>query len=192
MQALDVSRRDVSHLALPSSGRTKRSIMRSIVVGGARLVAPRACSSRNRWHSWAMVGARRALKRSRLGSPPAAPLSQPGRSPAPAGPSAGRAGDGRSSLYAVTIAAAIMVAVWTWVRGIRLIFHKTQTGLPLVDLIHQLERSPPTRVPNTAIFLSSDPDVVPTAMLVHNLKHNMVLHEQNIVMNVRTATIPRG
>ncbi len=88
------------------------------------------------------------------------------------------------------IAAAIMVAMWTWVRGIRLIFHKTHTGLPLVDLIHQLERSPPTRVPNTAIFLSSDPDVVPTAML-HNLKHNMVLHEQNIVMNVRTATIPR-
>ena len=88
------------------------------------------------------------------------------------------------------IAAGIMVAMWTWVRGIRLIFHKTHTGLPLVDLIHQLERSPPTRVPNTAIFLSSDPDVVPTAML-HNLKHNMVLHEQNIVMNVRTATIPR-
>ena len=75
-------------------------------------------------------------------------------------------------------------------RGIRLIFHKTHTGLPLVDLIHQLERSPPTRVPNTAIFLTSDPDVVPTAML-HNLKHNMVLHEHNIVMNVRTATIPR-
>ena len=88
------------------------------------------------------------------------------------------------------IAAAIMVAMWTWVRGLRLIFHKTHTGLPLVDLIHQLERSPPTRVPNTAIFLTSDADVVPTALL-HNLKHNRVLHENNIIMNVRTATIPR-
>jgi KUP system potassium uptake protein len=88
------------------------------------------------------------------------------------------------------IAGGIVLSMWTWVRGMRLIFHKTHTGLPLVDLIRQLERSPPTRVPNTAIFLTSDPDIVPTAML-HNLKHNMVLHEQNIVMNVRTATIPR-
>jgi KUP system potassium uptake protein len=88
------------------------------------------------------------------------------------------------------IAAGIMLAMWTWVRGIRLIYHKTHTGLPLADLIRQLERSPPTRVPNTAIFLTSDPNVVPTALL-HNLKHNMVLHENNIVMNVRTATIPR-
>jgi KUP system potassium uptake protein len=88
------------------------------------------------------------------------------------------------------IAIAIVIAMWTWVRGMRIIYHKTHTGLPLVDLIRQLERSPPTRVPNTAIFLTSDPDIVPTAML-HNLKHNMVLHEHNIVMNVRTATIPR-
>ena len=88
------------------------------------------------------------------------------------------------------IAAGIVLAMWTWVRGMRLIFHKTHTGLPLVDLIRQLERSPPTRVPNTAIFLTSDADVVPTALL-HNLKHNMVLHENNIIMNVRTATIPR-
>ena len=88
------------------------------------------------------------------------------------------------------IAAAIVVAMWTWVRGMRIIYHKTHTGLPLADLIRQLERSPPTRVPNTAIFLTSDPDVVPTALL-HNLKHNMVLHEHNVIMNVRTVTIPR-
>ena len=88
------------------------------------------------------------------------------------------------------IAAAIMLAMWTWVRGMRVIFHKTHTGMPLLDLIRQLERSPPTRVPNTAMFLTSDPDIVPTALL-HNLKHNMVLHEHNVVMNVRTAPIPR-
>jgi KUP system potassium uptake protein len=88
------------------------------------------------------------------------------------------------------IAGSIMLAMWTWVRGMRLIFHKTHTGMPLLDLIRHLERSPPTRVPNTAMFLTSDADVVPTALL-HNLKHNMVLHEQNVVMNVRTAPIPR-
>ncbi len=88
------------------------------------------------------------------------------------------------------IATGIVIAMWTWVRGMRIIYHKTHTGLPLADLIRQLERSPPTRVPNTAIFLTSDPDVVPTALL-HNLKHNMVLHEHNVIMNVRTVTIPR-
>jgi KUP system potassium uptake protein len=88
------------------------------------------------------------------------------------------------------IAAGIILAMWTWVRGLGVIYHKTHTGMPLPDLIRLLEQRPPTRVPNTAMFLCSDPDVVPTALL-HNLKHNMVLHEQNVVMNVRTAPIPR-
>lgn len=88
------------------------------------------------------------------------------------------------------IAAAIMLAMATWVRGMRLILHKTHTGMPLLELIRHLESSPPTRVPNTAIFLTSDPEIVPTALL-HNIKHNMVLHQSNIVMNVTTATIPR-
>jgi KUP system potassium uptake protein len=88
------------------------------------------------------------------------------------------------------IAAGIILAMWTWVRGLGVIYHKTSTGMPLPDLIRLLEQRPPTRVPNTAMFLCSDADVVPTALL-HNLKHNMVLHEQNVVMNVRTAPIPR-
>jgi KUP system potassium uptake protein len=90
----------------------------------------------------------------------------------------------------ILIAAGIILAMWTWVRGMRLILHKTHTGMPLADLIRHLERSPPIRVPNTAIYLTSDAEIVPTALL-HNLKHNMVLHEHNIVMNVRTAPIPR-
>jgi KUP system potassium uptake protein len=88
------------------------------------------------------------------------------------------------------IAAGIVLAMWTWARGMRIIFHKTHTGMPLLDLMRRLERSPPTRVPNTAVYLTSEPEVVPTALL-HNLKHNMVLHENNVVMNVRTAQIPR-
>ncbi len=90
----------------------------------------------------------------------------------------------------ILIAACIIVAMWTWVRGLGVIFHKTHTGMPLLELIRHLEKKPPTRVPNTAIFLTSDADVVPTALL-HNLKHNMVLHERNVVMNVKTAPIPR-
>ena len=49
---------------------------------------------------------------------------------------------------------------------------------------------PPHRAPGTAIFLTSEPDVAPVA-LMHNLKHNKVLHERNIILTVKTADVPR-
>ena len=45
-------------------------------------------------------------------------------------------------------------------------------------------------MPGTAIFLTSDPDSAPTALL-HNLKHNKVLHEHNVVLTIKTADTPR-
>ena len=48
-----------------------------------------------------------------------------------------------------------------------------------------LEKSPPHRVKGTAVFLTSDPDTAPAALL-HNLKHNKVLHEKNVILTVRT------
>ena len=48
-----------------------------------------------------------------------------------------------------------------------------------------LEKSPPHRVKGTAVFLTSDPDTAPAALL-HNLKHNKVLHEKNVVLTVKT------
>ena len=89
------------------------------------------------------------------------------------------------------IAVAVILAMWTWVRGLRLIVHETHTGLPLAELISQLERSDVTRVPDTAISLTSDLAIVPTALL-HNIKHNQVLRGHNIVMNARTAPVPRA
>jgi KUP system potassium uptake protein len=53
-----------------------------------------------------------------------------------------------------------------------------------------LEKSKPTRVPGTAIFLTNQPDVAPSA-LMHNLKHNKVLHEHVWIMSVRTESMPR-
>src|ERR1700722_4552963 len=53
-----------------------------------------------------------------------------------------------------------------------------------------LEKSKPTRVPGTAIFLTNQPDVAPSA-LMHNLKHNKVLHEQVWIMSVNTEDTPR-
>ena len=53
-----------------------------------------------------------------------------------------------------------------------------------------LAKSKPTRVPGTAIFLTSDPNVAPTA-LMHNLKHNKVLHERVLVICVNSEDLPR-
>ena len=50
-------------------------------------------------------------------------------------------------------------------------------SIPIRDLIRMLEKSKPTRVTGTAVFLTSDPEVAPSA-LMHNLKHNKVLHER--------------
>ena len=53
-----------------------------------------------------------------------------------------------------------------------------------------LEKSPPHRVKGTAVFLTSDPDTAPAALL-HNLKHNKVLHEKNVILTVKTVDTPR-
>ncbi|MFA6207538.1 MAG: potassium transporter Kup [Methylocystis sp.] len=84
-----------------------------------------------------------------------------------------------------------MIVMWTWVRGTRLLAEKThRDSIPLSELIAMLEKSKPTRVPGTAIFLTSDPAVAPAALL-HNIKHNKVLHERVLVICVRTEDRPR-
>ena len=81
--------------------------------------------------------------------------------------------------------------VWTWRRGASILTSKTRrTEVPLTDLIRSLEKRPPHIVKGTAVFLTSDPDYVPTALL-HNLKHNKVLHEHNVILTIETAETPR-
>jgi KUP system potassium uptake protein len=62
--------------------------------------------------------------------------------------------------------------------------------VPLLELVGMLEKSPPHRVKGTAVFLTSDPDTAPAALL-HNLKHNKVLHEKNVILTIRTVDYPR-
>ncbi|CAN5252903.1 potassium transporter Kup [soil metagenome] len=81
--------------------------------------------------------------------------------------------------------------IWTWRRGTGILFNKTRrTEVPLVELIKSLEKRPPHIVKGTAVFLTSDPEYVPTALL-HNLKHNKVLHEHNVILTIHTAETPR-
>jgi KUP system potassium uptake protein len=90
-------------------------------------------------------------------------------------------------LFGLTMA----VTIWTWRRGAAILIAKTRrTEVPLKDLIKSLEKRPPHFVKGTAVFLTSDPNFVPTALL-HNLKHNKVLHEHNVILTIETAQTPR-
>ena len=85
----------------------------------------------------------------------------------------------------------VAVLIWTWRRGATILAAKTRRiEVPLMDLIKSLEKRPPHVVKGTAVFLTSDPSFVPTALL-HNLKHNKVLHEHNVILTIETAQTPR-
>jgi KUP system potassium uptake protein len=93
--------------------------------------------------------------------------------------------------FPLVLGAGLLILMWTWVRGTQILTAKTRKdSLPLTDLIEMLRARPPHRAPGTAIFLTSDPDVAPVA-LMHNLKHNKVLHEKNVILTVRTTDRPR-
>jgi KUP system potassium uptake protein len=59
------------------------------------------------------------------------------------------------------------------------------------SLLELIAASPPQRVRGTAVFLTADPSAAPTA-LMHNLKHNKVLHEDIILLTVRFSGLPRA
>jgi KUP system potassium uptake protein len=87
--------------------------------------------------------------------------------------------------------ATMVLMILTWRRGTGILISKTRrTEVPLDTLLRSLEKKPPHIVPGTAVFLTSDPEFAPTALL-HNLKHNKVLHESNVILTIVTADTPR-
>jgi KUP system potassium uptake protein len=85
----------------------------------------------------------------------------------------------------------VIMLMYTWRLGSRLLFEKSRKlEFPLKDLVAMLEKRPPQRVPGTAVFLTSDPESAPTA-LMHSLKHYKVLHEKNVILTIQTAPTPR-
>jgi KUP system potassium uptake protein len=87
--------------------------------------------------------------------------------------------------------ASMVLLILTWRRGTGILISKTRrTEVPLDTLFRSLEKKPPHSVPGTAVFLTSDPEFAPTALL-HNLKHNKVLHENNVILTIITADTPR-
>jgi KUP system potassium uptake protein len=90
-------------------------------------------------------------------------------------------------LFGLTMVTMIL----TWRRGTGILANKTRrTEVPLDTLFRNMEKKPPHFVPGTAVFLTSDPEFAPTALL-HNLKHNKVLHEHNVILTIVIADTPR-
>jgi len=92
--------------------------------------------------------------------------------------------------FPLLIGAIVFTLLTTWKRGRSLLMRRlSEDAMPLDLFIQSIEASPPTRVPGTAVFLTSTPNRVPHALL-HNLKHNKVLHERVVFLTIVTQDIP--
>ncbi|OQW72397.1 MAG: potassium transporter Kup [Proteobacteria bacterium ST_bin13] len=90
----------------------------------------------------------------------------------------------------LVVAAIIGLLIVTWRRGKRIVgAFEARQSIPLADLAAALAKRPPERVEGTAVFLTANPANTPGALL-HNLKHNKVLHARNLIVSVRTADRP--
>lgn len=88
------------------------------------------------------------------------------------------------------VGAAMVVIMETWARGVSIINAKSLAeSTPLLDVIGMMAKRPPYRAPGVAVFPTSNPDVAPVA-LMHNLKHNKVLHRHNVILSIRTGETP--
>jgi len=92
--------------------------------------------------------------------------------------------------FPLLIGAVVFTLLTTWKRGRKVLMDRlSEDALPLREFIQSIELAPPVRVEGTAVFLTSTPDRVPHALL-HNLKHNKVLHERIVFLTVVTKEIP--
>jgi KUP system potassium uptake protein len=89
----------------------------------------------------------------------------------------------------LVVATIIFYLMFTWRQGRTLVMERLERDtIPLADFVRSVGNK--TRVPGTAVYLTSRTDVVPVPLL-HNLKHNKVLHQQIVLLHVMTEPIPR-
>jgi KUP system potassium uptake protein len=90
----------------------------------------------------------------------------------------------------VIVALVLGLVMWAWWRGtqlVRALVHKQSVAI--APFLRSMSHTSANIIPGTAFFLTSDPDVVPPALL-HNLKHNMSLHDQTVFLTVETLRVP--
>ncbi len=90
----------------------------------------------------------------------------------------------------ILIATISITIMTTWHRGRELLNRKlAQQSFPLEDFLDNVKYSNPQRIPGTAVFLSGNPQWIPRTLL-HNFKHNKIIHDQVVLLTVRTEDIP--
>ena len=93
--------------------------------------------------------------------------------------------------FPVLVGVVVFILLATWHKGREILFDRTRPGaIPLEPFIQSIAIHPPTRVPGTAVFLTTSQEGVPHALL-HNLNHNKVLHERILLLTVVTEEVPR-
>jgi KUP system potassium uptake protein len=92
--------------------------------------------------------------------------------------------------FPLLIATVVFILMITWKQGRRLMGERLRSeAIGLDDFLESIFISPPLRVPGTAVFLNAEKGATPFALL-HNLKHNKVLHEQNLFVTVQSHEVP--
>jgi KUP system potassium uptake protein len=92
--------------------------------------------------------------------------------------------------FPIVVAVLVFTLMSTWKRGrLRLAQIMEENSLPMALFLNDVAKRLPTRVPGTAVFMTSQSGGAPPVLL-HHVKHNKVLHEQVIMMSVRTEDVP--
>ncbi|MDH6268459.1 KUP system potassium uptake protein [Rhizobium sp. SG_E_25_P2] len=93
----------------------------------------------------------------------------------------------------IAIAGLVVLVMWTWRRGSSIVSDKSRRShVALRSFVKSVEKESahgPHPIPGCGIFLTSEPEATPSALL-HNIKHNRVLHQQNIILTIRTDAAP--
>ena len=93
--------------------------------------------------------------------------------------------------FPIVVGIVVFTLLTTWKRGRAVVLERlSKDTMPLDAFVESIATSSPQRVPGTAIFLTSTLNRVPSALL-HNLKHNKVLHERVVLLTLTTRDIPR-
>lgn len=92
--------------------------------------------------------------------------------------------------FPVALGILLVIVMWTWKQGREILLRHIHEDDPkLEDFVNNIAREKRVRIERTAIFLCANPDTVPQA-LMHNLKHNQVLHQTNLILTVEFLDIP--
>jgi KUP system potassium uptake protein len=98
---------------------------------------------------------------------------------------------GHGGWFPLVIAAGVFTLMSTWKRGREILAQRLRVdALPIEHFLADIATHPPARVPGTAVFMTGNPSAVPLALL-HNLKHNKILHEHVVLLAVATEDVPR-